>query len=62
MRVAIAGGHGKIALRLTRLPASGGSDVIGLIRNPAHAADVREAGALATWAAGARVEETRTCE
>jgi len=43
MKVAIAGGLGKIALRLTRLPASGRSDVIGFIPNPAHAADVGEA-------------------
>ncbi|HEY1636413.1 MAG TPA: hypothetical protein VGF64_16765 [Acidimicrobiales bacterium] len=34
MKVAIAGGHGKIALRLTRLLVVRGSDVLGLIRNP----------------------------
>ena len=51
MMVAIADGHGKIALRLTCLPASSGTDVIRLICNPAHAADAREAGALASWAA-----------
>ena len=44
MRVAIAGGHGKIALRLTRLLAERGDEVISLIRNPDHADDVRQAG------------------
>lgn len=45
MRVAIAGGHGKIALRLTRLLAAQGDEVRSLIRNPAHREDVRAAGA-----------------
>ena len=44
MRVAIAGGHGQIALQLTRLLHARGDDVIGLIRNPAHADDVQKAG------------------
>lgn len=44
MRIAIAGGHGKIALRLTRLLKARGDEVISLIRNPGHADDVREAG------------------
>ena len=61
MKVAIADGHGQIALRLTCLLAAGGTDAIALICDPAHAAQVREAVALATWAAVARVEETRTC-
>jgi nucleoside-diphosphate-sugar epimerase len=38
---------GKIALRLTRLLAARGDDVVGLIRNPDHASDVRQAGASA---------------
>jgi len=45
MSVAIAGAHGKIALRLARLLAARGERVIGLIRNPDHASDVRERGA-----------------
>ncbi|MGH8791343.1 MAG: NAD(P)H-binding protein [Stackebrandtia sp.] len=45
MRVVIAGGHGKIALRLERLLADRGDRVEGLIRNPGHAADLRAAGA-----------------
>jgi uncharacterized protein YbjT (DUF2867 family) len=44
MRVVIAGGHGKIALLLERLLADRGDQAVGLIRNPAHAADVRQAG------------------
>jgi nucleoside-diphosphate-sugar epimerase len=40
MIVAIAGAHGKIAMRLTALLTDGGDSVIGLIRNPDHATDV----------------------
>jgi uncharacterized protein YbjT (DUF2867 family) len=45
MRIAIAGAHGQIALRLTRLLVARGDAAVGLIRNPAHADDVRAAGA-----------------
>ena len=45
MNVAIAGAHGQIALRLTRLLVADGNTVIGLIRNPDHSTDVRQAGA-----------------
>jgi len=45
MRVVIAGGHGKIALALTRLLAGRGDEVRGLIRNAGHEADLRAAGA-----------------
>ncbi|WP_121435050.1 SDR family oxidoreductase [Actinomadura pelletieri] len=45
MDIVIAGGHGKIALRLARSLAARGDTVRGLIRNPDHAADVRAAGA-----------------
>jgi uncharacterized protein YbjT (DUF2867 family) len=44
MNIVIAGGHGKVALRLTRLLHERGDRVISLIRNPAHAADVAQAG------------------
>jgi uncharacterized protein YbjT (DUF2867 family) len=47
MRVVIAGGHGKIALRLTTLLAERGDTVIGLVRNPDHVEDVRVAGGTA---------------
>jgi uncharacterized protein YbjT (DUF2867 family) len=47
MRIVIAGGHGKIALLLERLLAERGDQAVGLIRNPAHVADVQKAGAEA---------------
>ena len=45
MKVLIAGGHGQIALHLTRLLADRGDEVHSLIRNPGHEDDVRAAGA-----------------
>ncbi|WP_406279191.1 SDR family oxidoreductase [Embleya sp. NBC_00896] len=45
MRIVIAGGHGKIALRLERLLVERGHTVVGLIRNPDHANELRAAGA-----------------
>ncbi|MBX6386282.1 MAG: NAD(P)H-binding protein [Microbispora sp.] len=47
MRVVIAGGHGKIALRLARLLSGRGDAPVGLIRNPDQIADVEAAGAEA---------------
>jgi nucleoside-diphosphate-sugar epimerase len=44
MHVAIAGGHGKIALRLTTLLTDRADRVTSIIRNPAHRADVEHAG------------------
>jgi uncharacterized protein YbjT (DUF2867 family) len=44
MRIAIAGGHGQIALTLTGRLAAGGETVVSLIRNPDHAEDVRAQG------------------
>src|SRR6185312_17521234 len=46
-RVVVAGGHGKIALLLERLLAERGDQAVGLIRDPAHAADVHKTGAEA---------------
>jgi uncharacterized protein YbjT (DUF2867 family) len=45
MRVVIAGGHGNIALRLARQLAANGDQAVGLIRNPVHAADLRDSSA-----------------
>ncbi|NKY98247.1 SDR family oxidoreductase [Nocardiopsis alborubida] len=45
MRIVIAGGHGKIALRLARQLADRGDEPVALIRNPDHAQDVVDAGA-----------------
>lgn len=42
--IAIAGGHGQIALRLTRLLSARGERVTGLVRNPEHAAEISAAG------------------
>ncbi|MFC9393284.1 NAD(P)H-binding protein [Streptomyces sp. NPDC057027] len=45
MRIVIAGGHGRIALRLERLLSAAGHEVAGIIRNPEQDDDLREAGA-----------------
>jgi nucleoside-diphosphate-sugar epimerase len=45
MRVAIAGAHGQVARRLVRLLVARGDDVVGLVRNPDHVADLLEDGA-----------------
>ncbi|WP_017603847.1 NAD(P)H-binding protein [Nocardiopsis alkaliphila] len=45
MRIVIAGGHGKIALRLSRMLADRGDHPVALIRNPDHSQDVMDAGA-----------------
>ena len=45
MRVAIAGGHGQIALRLAKVLSERGDEPVALIRNPDHADDVRQVGA-----------------
>jgi len=44
VKVTIAGGHGKIALRLTRLLAEQGDEVRGIVRRAEHAQDIRAAG------------------
>ena len=44
MHVAIAGGHGQIALRLTALLTGRTDQVTSIIRNPDHRADVERAG------------------
>ncbi|WP_214406465.1 NAD(P)H-binding protein [Pseudonocardia lacus] len=45
MRVVIAGGHGKIGLRLAALLAARGDVAVGVVRNPDHRADLEGAGA-----------------
>ena len=44
--IVIAGGHGKIALRLAKVLSGEGHEVRALIRNVKHADDVREAGGV----------------
>ena len=47
VHVVIAGGHGKIALRLTALLTGRGDLVTSLVRNPDHRADIERAGGTA---------------
>ncbi len=46
-RIAIVGGHGKIALLLTRILADRGDDVTSIVRNSDHVPDVEAAGGVA---------------
>jgi nucleoside-diphosphate-sugar epimerase len=48
MRVAIAGAHGQIAQRLALKLIADGHSVVGLIRNPEHAWEIKELGADAS--------------
>jgi uncharacterized protein YbjT (DUF2867 family) len=45
MQIAIAGAHGQIARNLAPMLTERGAGVVGLIRNPDHAEDVRALGA-----------------
>ncbi|HVL85133.1 MAG TPA: NAD(P)-binding oxidoreductase [Pseudonocardia sp.] len=62
MHVVIAGGHGRIALRLTALLANRGDLVTGLIRNPDHRSDVEAAGGRATVLDLERVDAAELAE
>lgn len=44
--VAIVGGHGHVALLLTRLLAAAGSRVLGIVRNPAQGSDIEAVGGI----------------
>src|SRR4051794_7809102 len=46
MDVLVAGGHGKVALHLLRLLAERGHHARGLIRNPDHAPELEQLGAV----------------
>jgi uncharacterized protein YbjT (DUF2867 family) len=46
MRIAIAGGHGKIALILQKLLSDAGHEAVGFIRNPEQAGDLLVAGGI----------------
>ncbi|WP_437582788.1 SDR family oxidoreductase [Paramicrobacterium sp. CJ85] len=46
-RIAIVGGHGKIALLLARELTSAGHEVVSIARNPEHTGDIEETGATA---------------
>lgn len=45
MKVAIAGGHGKIGMLLTRLLVDRGDEVLSINRNPDYSDEIREVGA-----------------
>lgn len=68
MRVAVAGGHGQIALLLHPLLVAQGDRAVAIVRNPDHADDVRAAGAepvvcdLETAAAGEVAAAIRGCD
>lgn len=47
MRIALIGGHGKVALLAARLLEEQGHEVISIVRNPDHVAEVEETGAQA---------------
>jgi uncharacterized protein YbjT (DUF2867 family) len=47
MDVVVAGGHGKVGMRLLRLLADRGHRARGLVRNPAHVPDLVDVGAEA---------------
>jgi uncharacterized protein YbjT (DUF2867 family) len=47
MHVVVAGGHGRVALKLLRLLVERGDRASGLLRNPDHAADLEAVGAEA---------------
>lgn len=45
MRIVMIGGHGKVALLAAPLLADAGHEVVSVIRNPDHAAQIKELGA-----------------
>lgn len=45
-RIVIAGGHGKVALQLTRILTDRGDDVVGIIRDPDQGPELRDHGAV----------------
>ncbi|SCD93125.1 NAD(P)H-binding [Streptomyces sp. OspMP-M43] len=63
MSVVIAGGHGRVALLVSRILADRGESVLGIIRRPEQADAVRAAGAqhLVSDLATATVEQLAQC-
>lgn len=47
MRIALIGGHGQVALLAAPLLVADGHEVVSVVRNPAHEADVTATGATA---------------
>ena len=61
-RIAIIGGHGKVALRLASLLTGRGDEVTAVIRNPEHTADVEATGARAVVADVENLSATQIAE
>jgi uncharacterized protein YbjT (DUF2867 family) len=61
MDVVVAGGHGKVGLRLLRLLADRGHRARGLIRNPDHVSDIAEAGAEAVVCDMEKLDDVSAC-
>jgi uncharacterized protein YbjT (DUF2867 family) len=61
MDVVVAGGHGKIGLRLLRLLADGGHRARGLVRNPEHVQELADAGAEAVLCDMEELEDLSGC-
>ena len=61
-RIAIIGGHGKIALRLAPLLSGRGDEVTAVIRNPDHTAEVEATGARAVVADVENLSATQIAE
>ena len=61
-RIAIIGGHGKVALRLAPLLTGRGDEVTAVIRNPDHTAEVQATGARAVVADVEHLSATEIAE
>jgi uncharacterized protein YbjT (DUF2867 family) len=61
-RIAIVGGHGKVALHLARVLGEHGDEVSALIRNPDHEADVAANGARPVLADVERLDTGRLAD
>lgn len=61
-RIALIGGHGKVALQTAPLLVQAGHDVTSIIRNPDHAADVQATGATAQVADVEHLDQEQTDE
>ncbi|MDN5794291.1 MAG: NAD(P)H-binding protein [Intrasporangium sp.] len=59
-RIAIIGGHGKVALLAAPILIAAGHDVVSIVRNPDHVADVEQTGARAQVADVETLDEHAT--
>jgi uncharacterized protein YbjT (DUF2867 family) len=61
MDVVVAGGHGKVGMRLLRLLADRGHPARGLVRNPDHVAELADVGAEAVLCDMEALEDISGC-